>query len=152
VTAGIPDVLADPVGAIVAMVGGVEPALERAVIEGVVTSVAGGRAKRRKLAQSLAQRPAILTDGRSPAPRVAGDLLVALRKAGAGTVSAPACAGCGKQLRSFQRRGEDWLCSACGPRREPCAAAARSGPSTSATGTAGPGARSARQAGTRWPS
>jgi hypothetical protein len=87
----------------------------------VVTSVAGGRAKRRKLAQSLAQRPAILTDGRSPAPRVAGDLLVALRKAGAGTVSAPACAGCGKQLRSFQRRGEDWFCSACGPKREPCA-------------------------------
>lgn len=120
-TAGIPDVLADPVSVIVAMISSVEPALDRAAIEHVVISVAGGRAKRRKLAQALAQRPAILTDGRSPAPRAAGDLLVALRKAGAGTVSAPACAGCGKQLRSLQRRGEDWFCSACGPKREPCA-------------------------------
>jgi hypothetical protein len=146
------DGLADPVGVIVAMVGGVEPALELAVIEDVVISVAGGRAKRRKLAQALAGRPAILTDGRSPAPRAAGDLLVALRKAGAGIISPPACAGCGRQLRSFQRRGEDWFCSACGPKREPCAGCGTSGSSTSATGTAGPGARSARQTGTRWPS
>ncbi|MDQ2815787.1 MAG: hypothetical protein M3Z75_29055 [Actinomycetota bacterium] len=102
-TAGTPDVLADPVGVIVAVVGGVEPALERAVIEDVVISVAGGRAKRRKLAQSLARRPAILTDGRSPAPRAAGDLLVALRKAGARTVSPPVCAGCGKQLPAPRR-------------------------------------------------
>jgi hypothetical protein len=113
-------VLADPVSVIVAMISGIEPVLERAVIEEAVTRVAGGRAKRRKLAQALAQRPAILTDGRSPAPRVIGDLLVALRTAGAGIVSAPACAGCGKQLRSFQRSGEDWFCSVCGPRREPC--------------------------------
>jgi len=41
------------------------------VIEDVVISVVGGRAKRRKLAQALARRPAILTDGRSPAPRTA---------------------------------------------------------------------------------
>ena len=120
-TAGIPGVLANPVGVIVAMISGIEPALELAVIEEVVIGVAGGRAKRRKLAQALARRPAILADGRSPAPRAAGDLLVALRKAGAGRVSPPACAGCGKQLRSFQRRGEDWFCSACGPKREPCA-------------------------------
>lgn len=32
-TAGIPGVLADPVGVIVALVGGVESALDRAVIE-----------------------------------------------------------------------------------------------------------------------
>jgi hypothetical protein len=120
-TTGIPDVLADPVGVIVAMISGIEPSLDRAVIEEAVISVAGGRAKRRKLAQEIARRPAVLADGRSPAPRAAGDLLVALRKAGAGTVSPPACAGCGKQLRSFQRRGEDWFCSACGPKREPCA-------------------------------
>jgi hypothetical protein len=68
-TAGIPDVLADPVGVIVAMVGGVEPALDRAVIEETVISVAGGRAKRRKLAQALAQRPAILTDARAAGRR-----------------------------------------------------------------------------------
>ena len=55
--AGIPDVLADPVGVTVALVAGVEPALSRAAVEDVVISVAGGRAKRRKLAAALAGRP-----------------------------------------------------------------------------------------------
>ena len=146
-TAIVPGVLTDPVGVIVAMISGVEPALDQAGIEEAVISVAGERAKRRKLAQALTQRPAVLTDGRSPAPRVIEDLLIALRKAGAGTVSAPACAGCRKQLRSFQRRGEDWLCSVCGRSASRAEAAARSGSSTCVTGTDGPGARNARQTG-----
>jgi hypothetical protein len=37
-------------------------------------------------------------------------------------ISPPACAECGKHLRSYQRRGEDWYCSVCGPVREPCSA------------------------------
>ena len=41
-------------------------------------------------------RPAVLADGRSPAPRAVGDLLIALRKAGATAISAPVCAECGK--------------------------------------------------------
>ena len=118
--AGIPDVLADPVGVTVALVAGVEPALSRAAVEDLVISVAGGRAKRRKLAAALAGRPAVLADGRSPAPRVVGDLLIALRKAGATVISAPACAGCGKDLAAMQRRGQDWYCRACGLRRERC--------------------------------
>ena len=65
--------------------------------------------------------PAVLADGRSPAPRVVGDLLIALRKAGATVISAPTCAGCGKDLAAMQRRGQDWYCRACGPRRERCA-------------------------------
>ena len=128
--AGIPDVLADPVGAIVALVAGVEPALSRAAAEDVVISVAGGRAKRRKLAAALAERPAVLADGRSPAPRVIGDLLIALRKAGATVISPPACAGCGKDLATMQRRGQDWYCRACGPRREPCGACGSARPVT----------------------
>jgi hypothetical protein len=74
-----PDVLAGPVG----VVSGIEFSLDRASIEDVVAGVAGGRAKRRRLARALLQRPAILTDGRSPAPRVAGNLLIALRQVGA---------------------------------------------------------------------
>lgn len=70
--AGIPDVLADPVGVAVALVAGVEPALSRAAVQDAVISVAGGRAKRRKLAAALAGRPAVLSDGRSPAPRSSG--------------------------------------------------------------------------------
>jgi hypothetical protein len=117
-----PEVLADPVGVVVRLVTGIEPQLGRVVIEEAVTSVAGGRAKRRKLAQSLQQRPSVLTDGRSPAPRAVGELLIALRKAGARAVSPPACTGCGKDLRTMQRRGQDWYCGVCGPVRLPCAA------------------------------
>jgi len=115
-TAEVPDVVADPVSVAVALVSTVEPVLGRDMIEAAVTSVAAGRAKRRRLAQALAGRPGILTDGRSPAPRVAGDLLIALRNAGATLISPPACAGCGKHLRTLQRRGQDWYCAVCGPR------------------------------------
>jgi hypothetical protein len=70
----------------------------------------------------------MLADGRSPARRAIGDLLVALREAGARMVSPPCCARCGKQLRTFQRRGQDWYCAACGPPGEPCAACGKTRP------------------------
>ena len=120
-----PDALEDPVGVIVGLVAGREPALGRSVIARVAEDVAGGRAKRRRLAQALLDNPGVLADGRSPAPRAVADLLISLRKAGAVNISPPACAECGKQLRSYQRRGEDWYCSSCGPVREPCSACGR---------------------------
>ena len=123
-----PGVLADPASVVADLVAGIELSLDRASIEGVVARVAGGRAKRRRLARALLQRPLILTDGRSPAPRVAGDLLIALRHAGAVIISPPVCAGCGRQLRTLQRRGEDWYCGACGPSPEPCAGCGLSRP------------------------
>ena len=113
--------LADALGVVVDLVCGVEPGLERAAVADVVAGVAPGRVTRRRLAQTLAERPSLLVDGRSPAPRVAGHLLVALRQAGAVRVSPPCCAECGKQLRTFQRRGQDWFCSVCASRRERCA-------------------------------
>jgi len=119
-TALTPEVLADPMGVIVNLVVGQEPTLDRAVITDVVQDVAGGRTKRRRLAQALRDAPTVLTDGRSPAPRAVADLLIALRKAGATHISPPVCAECDKQLRTFQRRGQHWLCAVCGPRREPC--------------------------------
>ena len=120
--APVPDVLTDPVGVITGLVAGIERTLDRTAIEDTVTIVARGRAKRRRLARALIERPALLADGRSPAPRVVADLLIALRAAGATGVAAPACAGCGKPLRTMQRRGQDWYCHVCGPKREPCAA------------------------------
>lgn len=120
--AELPDVLADPVGIVVELVTGLEPALDRAAVEGVVSTVAAGRAKRRRLAQALIDKPTLLTDGRSPAPRVVGDLLIALRNAGAVSISPPCCATCGKHLRTLQRRGDDWYCAVCGPKPEPCTA------------------------------
>jgi hypothetical protein len=113
---GVPDTLADPVGAAVALITGIEPGLGREAAEQAVTGVARGRAVRRKLAGALAGRPGILADGRSPAPRVAGDLLLALRRAGATVISPPVCAGCGKQLRTLSRLGQDWYCGGCARR------------------------------------
>jgi hypothetical protein len=120
VTTELSTVLTDPLGVVVDHVVGVESVLDRGVVVGIVEAVAGGRAKRRRLAQALLDRPDLLTDGRSPAPRAVGDLLIALRAAGALQISAPICAQCGKHLRTLQRRGEDWYCGACRPRREPC--------------------------------
>ena len=121
-----PDVLADPVGVIVGLVAGVEPALGRAAIRGLVISVAGGRAKRRRLARALIERPAVLADGRSPAPRVVGDLLIALRTAGATG-----------DLAAGLRRLRQGSCA-------PCSAAARTGTAASAVR----GASAARRAAT----
>lgn len=120
-TAPVPDVAADPVAVVIDLIGEVEPALARATLVEVITTVAAGRVKRRRLAQALAERPSLLIEGRSPAPRVVGELLIALRKAGAMVVSAPCCATCGKHLRTLNRRGQDWFCSVCGPARERCA-------------------------------
>ena len=114
--------VSDPIGLITELVAAVEHHLEPEQIRAVATAVAGGRAKSRRLASALAGRPDVLADGRSPAPRAIGDLLVALRQAGAQAVSPPCCARCGKQLRTFQRHGRDWYCSVCGPQAEPCAA------------------------------
>jgi hypothetical protein len=115
-------IASDPIGLITDLVAAAERQLTREQIQAVAADVAGGRAKSRRLASALAERPAVLADGRSPAPRAVGDLLVALRQAGARTVSPPCCARCGKQLRTFQRSGQDWYCSVCEQRAEPCAA------------------------------
>ena len=121
----------DPIGLITELVAAAEPGLAAEQIRAVVTAVAGGRAKSRRLASALAERPAVLADGRSPAPRAVGDLLVALREAGARSVSPPCCARCGKQLRTFQRRGQDWYCAPCEQRAEPCAACGKVRPVSS---------------------
>ncbi|MFE9726193.1 hypothetical protein ACFYQ5_22000 [Streptomyces sp. NPDC005794] len=81
--------VSDPVGLIVDLVAVVEHGLEPDRIRAVVTSVAGGRSKSRRLASHLTEHPSVLSDGRSPAPRAVGDLLIALREAGAQAVSAP---------------------------------------------------------------
>jgi len=112
--------ITDPLGLIVELISQVEPGLDASIITGVVDAVAPGRNVRRRLAQALAERPELLTEGRAPAPRVVGSLLIALRRGGASSVSAPICTGCAKPLGSLQRRGQDWYCGVCGPRLEPC--------------------------------
>ncbi|MFC8829646.1 site-specific integrase [Streptomyces sp. NPDC057137] len=114
--------ITDPIGLITDLVADADSELGSETIRIVVTAVTGGRAKSRNMAKALATRPAMLTDGRSPAPRAVGDLLISLRKAGASAISAPVCAECGKSLRSLQRQGQDWYCSVCIKETTECAA------------------------------
>jgi hypothetical protein len=111
----------DPVEFITELVVAVDDRLAPEEIRAIVSTIAGGRAKSRRLAAFLADHSAVLRDGRSPAPRAIGDLLIALRSAGA-SVSAPVCAECEKQLRTLQRMGQDWYCGSCSLRPVACAA------------------------------
>jgi len=115
------EALVDPIGTVVAVVTAVDPTLGQDTVREIVGQVSGGRAKRRRLATTLARDASVLTSGHSPAPRVVGDLLIALRAAGAIRISPPWCAACGRELTSMQRRGEDWYCSPCFARPQPCA-------------------------------
>ncbi|MER7672435.1 site-specific integrase [Kitasatospora sp. NPDC096128] len=114
--------ISDPIGTIANLVAAIEPQLAIEQIRTMVTSLEGGRAKARRLASHLAEHPGVLTDSRSPAPRAIGDLLIALREAGASHISPPCCADCGKPMRTFQRRGQDWYCWSHRPQPQPCAA------------------------------
>jgi hypothetical protein len=112
--------ITDPVGLTVDLVTGVDPEIDPQTVRDVVARLAAGRAKARRLAGALAQRPAVLADGCSPAPLVVGELLVALRTAGA-EVGAPVCARCNRSLHgSLARRGQDWCCHRCGRDRQRC--------------------------------
>ena len=77
------DALADPVAAVAAAVTAVDQAVDQDTVRAAVERAGGGRARRRRLAAALAADPSLLTSGRSPAPTVVGDLLLALRAAGA---------------------------------------------------------------------
>jgi hypothetical protein len=123
--------VSDPIGLVVDLVVAVEPLLAPETIRGVIAAVVGGRAKARRLATALAHRPEMLLDGRSPAPRAVGELLLALRRAGATAICPPCCAGCGKQLGSLQRRGRHWYCAVCDRRTEPCAGCGNARPVSS---------------------
>ncbi|WP_218022510.1 hypothetical protein [Nocardia amamiensis] len=113
--------ITDPVGVMVTLILQREHTLDAATVTRIVESKAGGRAKRRRLAQALLDRPGVLDDGRSPAPRAVAELLIALKRAGAMRISAPSCTECGKLMRTIQRRGDNWYCRVCGPVPEPCA-------------------------------
>jgi len=79
------EVISDPVGVIVELVGALEPSLCSDVVKELVKTLAKSRATRRRLAQAISDRPGLLLDGRSPAPRVAGELLIAFAGLGRST-------------------------------------------------------------------
>ncbi|HKR48058.1 MAG TPA: hypothetical protein VJT72_00505 [Pseudonocardiaceae bacterium] len=113
--------LVDPLGTVVTVLTAVDPSLDVDTVRHVVEQVGGGRAKRRRLATALVDDASVLTSGRSPAPKVVGDLLLALRAAGVSRISPPWCAECGREITSMQRRDDDWYCSPCFARPRRCA-------------------------------
>jgi len=115
------EALTDPVGTVVTLVTAADPALGQDAVRGIVEQAGGGRAKRRRLAVELAGDPSVLATGRSPASKAVGDLMLALRAAGAARISPPWCADCGRQVTSMQRRGDHWYCASCYVRPQPCA-------------------------------
>jgi integrase len=123
---------ADPAGAVVAAVTATVPGLDPGMIRAAVED-SGGRARRRRLAAALAADPSVLTSGRSPAPPVVGDLLLALRTAGAAAISLPRCAACDREITSVQRHGRNWYCSVCVRRLSlrTCASCGRERPAVS---------------------
>jgi hypothetical protein len=124
------EALVDPIGTVVAIVTAVDSALDPDTARRVVEKVVGGRAKSRRLATTLAEDASVLTSGRSPAPKVVGDLLLALRVAGAARISPPWCTDCGREITSMQRRGDEWYCSPCFARPQPCASCGQERPVT----------------------
>lgn len=102
------EALVDPIGTVVTMVMAADPALDPDAVRRIVEQVGGGRAKRRRLATTLAADASVLTMGRSPAPKMVGDLLLALRAAGTHRISPPCCADCGREITSMQRRDESY--------------------------------------------
>jgi hypothetical protein len=115
------EVITDPIGVIVRLVAGAGCGLAGERIAEVVTA-AGGRATRRRLAQSLKDNPQVLRTGRPPAILATARLLLALRTAGAAGISAPRCGGCMRELRYVRSAdGGDWGCSPCLERPRPCA-------------------------------
>jgi hypothetical protein len=110
----------DPVGFIVDLVDFHGHRLTPERLRAVVADIAGGRAKARSLAAALAERLAVLADGCSPAPKAIGDLLIALHKAGAETISLPRCATCAKPMQYLQRLDQHWYCVLCHGQRMQC--------------------------------
>jgi hypothetical protein len=114
-------VLSDPVDTIVTLVSAADPDLAPELTRRIIEDVGGGRVKLRRLATALADNSLVLTTGRSPAPRAAGELLLALRAAGADRIAPPRCADCGRDITSIQRRSEHWYCSPCVTHPKVCA-------------------------------
>ena len=115
------NVIADPVGVIVRLVAEADPAMSMEDIRSEVTRVAGGRAKRRRLAQAIHDEPSLLTTGGPPVSRAAGELLLGLRAAGSEMIAAPRCGGCGRSVSYLAGSAGGLICASCRDKPQSCA-------------------------------
>ncbi|WP_055632853.1 hypothetical protein [Streptomyces griseoruber] len=116
------EVLADPVGLVVRLVGNAEKHLPAEHIRDIVLTVVHTRAGRRSLAQALHDDPSLLRTGQPPAPYCVAKLLMALNDAGAQNVALPRCGECGRACRYVgSSTGGRWGCSPCFDKPAVCA-------------------------------
>ncbi|MFJ5105462.1 hypothetical protein [Streptomyces sp. NPDC088554] len=108
------EVIADPVGLVVRLIGNVEKHLPAEHVRDIVLTVVRARAGRRSLAQAMHDDPSLLRTGQPPAPYCVAKLLMALHDAGAQDVALPRCGECGRACRYVgSSTGGRWGCSPC---------------------------------------
>ncbi|MCX4581214.1 site-specific integrase [Streptomyces sp. NBC_01571] len=116
------EVVADPVGLVVRLVGNVEKHLPAERVRDIVLTVVRARAGRRSLAQALHDDPSLLRTGQPPAPYCVAKLLMSLHDAGAQDVALPRCGECGRACRYVgSSTGGRWGCSPCFDKPAICA-------------------------------
>ena len=84
--------------------------------------MAGGRSKRRRLAQALLAGPGSSPTAGRPRPGRSQTCWSRCGRPGRGRSRCRPAPSAASTCARYQRRGEDWYCSVCGPVREPCAA------------------------------
>ncbi|MFE6776408.1 hypothetical protein [Streptomyces sp. NPDC057702] len=116
------EVIADPVGLVVRLIGNVEKSLPAERVRDIVLTVVRTRAGRRSLAQALHDDPSLLRTGQPPAPYCVAKLLMALNETGSQDVALPHCGECGRACRYVgSSTGGRWGCSPCLDKPAVCA-------------------------------
>jgi hypothetical protein len=114
----------DPDSVAFAIVGTIEPRLDRADVHAAFGQAAPSRAQRRRLAHALAEAPDLLTSGRPAGPPQIERFIRALLQRGARRVVQPRCGHCHQPKPLPQRDGAIRICGTCDALRraqaEPC--------------------------------
>ncbi|MFC9816111.1 hypothetical protein ACFVJM_29090 [Streptomyces virginiae] len=113
----LPPYAADPDGLVISAVLRADPGLDAEVAMAVMAEVAPDRIRRRRLARGLWETPDLLTSSRAEGPRIVGDFIDALLRAGATGVVPPVCGSCGRARRLTYLDGTVRICGSCGHRR-----------------------------------
>jgi hypothetical protein len=111
----------EPFEVVVDLLCEVERSLPRDRVGEVAARVVRGRAAHRRIALELLRNPQVLRTGLSPCAVMVGDLLLALKKAGAVQLAAPRCRFCGREVPYVNKRARDWGCGRCLRKPEECA-------------------------------
>lgn len=108
-----PRFLAEPFAVIAEIVLALEPELAPDAVRETITALAKLKSPHRRLAETLAGAPELLTSGRPEGPASVQKLIRALQTIGAKRVVLPRCAHCGKQHNLPHLDGDQRICAYC---------------------------------------